>query len=251
MQVTATDTQVTLYGTPVSNYSARCVFLMKRKALPQTLFTVRPPKDLGGGLKTEEYLKLNPLGKMPLVVIKESDGSQNSLFESSVICNYLAERFDSFQPTFLQQTAETRAKANLIVNALDLYVGPHHPFMYKRMDGVDRVAGVNNMHAGLDTIEFALDKDGPYAVGNSLSVADCCLWGNFAFYDFMLPTFFGWNAVDGRPKLAAWRKHMGTESEAAREVYTQVFNGLLEWWDSGRWEKLGMPALTDRPQIKW
>ena len=244
----STKTKVSLYTTPVSNDGARCRYLAKRKELPEELFQICSPKDFGG-LKTEEYLKLNPLGKMPMLLIEDSNNnSTNTLFESAIISEYLAEKFSSHGPSFLPSTPEGRAKARLIAQLLDVYIGPHHLYMYKPIEG-DRVEGVNKMKAGFDAIEHVLDKNGPYALGRELSIADCCLWGNWAFYDFMLPTFFGWNPIEGRPKLQAWREKMGNESNAAREVYTSVFEALGGWWDNGRWNKLGMQPITEKPTI--
>lgn len=238
--------KVTLYSAPVSNYSARVRYLVRRKNLTEDEVHICSPKELGG-LKAEEYLKLNPLGKIPAALVECGDGQQ-CLYESSIICEYLAESFDDKHPSFLPKTPEARAKARLIANLLDIYVGPHHPFMYKKLDG-DRVEGVKNMQKGFDAIEHAMCPDGPFAAGKDLSVADCCLWGNCPFYDFMLPTFFGWHPTDGRPKLSAWYKHMQNESPAAKEVYTEVFDSLSAWWDKGRWTDLGMTALAPRPEM--
>lgn len=47
-----------------------------------------------GENKTPEYLKLNPTGKVPTMV----DGS-TVLFESALICEYLAEKYQKFIPT--------------------------------------------------------------------------------------------------------------------------------------------------------
>lgn len=231
---------------PVSNYGARVRYLVRRKNLSKDEVEIFPPKDLGG-LKSEEYLMMNPLGKMPTARIEDEAGP-NFLYESSIICEYLAEVFTEQDPSFLPLTPEARAKARLIASLLDVYVGPHHPYMYKKLDG-DRVEGVKKMDQGFDAIEHTLSPEGPYAVGNEISIADCCLWGNWPFYDFMLPTFFGRHPTDGRPKLAAWYKHMQSESSAAREVYSGVFTALHAWWDKGRWNDLGMVPLTPRPDI--
>lgn len=243
----ATDLKVTLYGTPISNYTARCKYVMKRKELPQEIAAYALPADLGG-LKCDEYMKLNPLGKMPIIVI-EKGGSKEALFESSIICEYLAETFNSSTPSFIPDAPEARAKARLIANLLDIYIGPLHPLMYKPMEGVNRKEGVAKMNQGFDAIEHVLDSTGPFATGKELSIADCCLWGNFPFYDFMLPTFFGWHPTDGRPKLKAWRENMMKESQAARDTYADVFISLYGWWDSGRWEKLSMEPLTPKPEL--
>lgn len=237
---------MTIYSVPVSNYSARVRYLIRRKELTEDEVQICTPKELGG-MKSEQYLKMNPLGKIPAASVQCADGRE-CLYESSVICEYLAETFEDRAPSFVPKTPEARAKSRLIANLLDIYVGPYHPFMYKKLEG-DRDDGVKKMDQGFDAIEHALCPNGPYAVGKELSIADCCLWGNWAFYDFMLPTFFGRHPTDGRPKLTSWYKYMQNESPAAKEVYLEVFRALQQWWDKGRWIDLGMTALTPRPEV--
>lgn len=115
---------ISLYSVPVSNYSARVRYLVYRKKLTDSKVDIRPPTELGG-LKAEEYLALNPLGKVPGAIIHYGDGQERQfLYESSVICEYLAEVFADIEPSFVPSSAEKRAKARLIVNLLDIYIGP-------------------------------------------------------------------------------------------------------------------------------
>lgn len=239
---------VTLFGSPVSNYTARCRYLVYRKDIEEKV-NIRSPADMGG-IKSDDFLKLNPLGKMPAAVVHGSVGSggDEAIYESAVICEYLAERFIDDGPSFVPNSAERRARARIISALLDTYMGSLHPYMYKKDVSDDRATGAAKMQAVFDAIENSLDEEGPYAVGDTLSIADCCLWGNWPFYDFMLPTFFGWSPTDGRPKLAAWRKMMTSESKASKRVYNEVFDGLQGWWDNDRWVKIGMEALTGRPE---
>ena len=57
-----------------------------------------------GGLKSPEYLALNPQGKMPLLVADEI-----TLPESDTICRYLLDRFSASSPSFVPSTAAARA----------------------------------------------------------------------------------------------------------------------------------------------
>lgn len=241
---TAASSSITLYGAPVSNYTARCRYIVYRKQLTDQI-SLRSPLELGG-IKSEEYLKLNPFGKIPVAIV-HGEQADTTIFESSVICEYIAEKFDNVAPSFIPDTVEGRACARTIASILDVYIGQLHPYMYKKDVIGDRAEGAAKMKAGFDALEHVLDPKGPYATGSTLSIADCCLWGNFAFYDYMLPTFFGWSATDGRPKLTAWRNAMATESQAARNVYNEVFGALSKWWDDGRWTKLDMTPMTGRP----
>lgn len=240
----AKSAAVTLFSMPVSNFGARARFVKYLKGLDDNDVEVIHPSTLGG-MKSPEYLSMNPLGKVPAAIVRE-DGEETILFESMVIVEYLCERFADRGPTIIPKELTTRARGRLIAALLDNYVCPHHPFMYKKMDpSVDRSAGVELMNPGFDAIENAMDDAGPFVAGKDLSLGDCALWGNLAFYEFMLPTFFGWSIFDGRPKLQRWRENMFSTSEPAQRVYEEVYSALEGWWDSGRWKNLGMAAAIN------
>lgn len=238
---------ITLYGSPVSNYTARCRYLIYRRSLTHAV-EIGNPMTLGG-IKSETFLRLNPLGKMPALFLP-SGSSLPAIYESSAICNYIARQFDVAPntPSFIPTSPEDQARSDVIVNLLDVYLGQLHPYMYKRDVAGTREEGIAKMAPIFDAIESTMDDNGPYCVGSELSVADCCLWGNWPFYDFMLPTLFGVDPTENRPKLKKWRDFMATESEAAKTVYNEVFTALQGWWDNDRWVKLGIPALKSRPE---
>ena len=72
-----------LYGVLLSPYVTRVLLAVRYKGLDIPL---APPP--GGGLKSPEYLAINPYGKMPAL---EADGA--AIIESEVICEFLDERF--------------------------------------------------------------------------------------------------------------------------------------------------------------
>jgi hypothetical protein len=138
----------TLYDMPVSNNGARCRILIYKKNL--TLgedIVIRPPSDLGG-LKSPEYLALNPQGKMPLLVT-----SHGNIPESDTIARYILDRFApavyvcvclcvcvcvcvcsyikypitiysfaSAGPSLIPSTLEARAKSDLLCRLHDIYI---------------------------------------------------------------------------------------------------------------------------------
>ncbi|GAB0489200.1 hypothetical protein MMPV_000417 [Pyropia vietnamensis] len=255
--------EVTLYSVPVSNYAARVRFVAYAKGLVADGTVAVVPPSAVGGLSSAPYRAVHPFGKMPAAVVHarngggDADGSGRGgddlmLYESAVLVEYLADAYEDVGPSFLPATSAARARARLVVAVLNEYVGPHHPVMYKALDGMDaagRAAGVARLCAGLDAVEAALDAGGPYAAGDCLSVADAALLGNWPFYAFMLPTFFGTTPTDGRPRLAAWAQHLLASSPAAQEVYAEVHAALVKWWEGGRWEKLGMDAVAPPPGL--
>lgn len=257
--------EVTLYSVPVSNYAARVRFVAYAKGLTVAgTVAIAPPSALGG-LSSPPYRAVHPFGKIPSAVVhaRGGDGAGNDsgrdnndsdlmLYESAVLVEYLADAYAGVGPSFLPPTPAARARARLVVAILNEYVGPHHGAMYKALDGLDaagRAVAVGRLCAGLDAVESALDVAGPHAAGDCLSVADAALLGNWPFYAFMLPTFFGTAPTAGRPRLAAWAHHLLATSPAAREVYAEVHAALVGWWEGGRWEKLGMEAVAPPPGL--
>ena len=77
-----------LYDVPVSNNGARNRLVIYWMGLEEQ-FAITNPSEVGG-IKSEEYLAMNPQGKMPLLVT--ADGM--ALPESEVISQYICHAFD-------------------------------------------------------------------------------------------------------------------------------------------------------------
>lgn len=95
---------------PVSNNGARVRMVIKAKELDKKAgFKILPPSELGG-LKSDVYLKLNPQGKMPLLVTH----SGLSIPESDVICRYLLDTYRNMGPSFEPDDQNLRCLSNQI-----------------------------------------------------------------------------------------------------------------------------------------
>jgi hypothetical protein len=75
--------KATLYDMPVSNNGARARIIIYKKKISKAEVDIVSPMELGG-LKSPEYLKLNPQGKMPLLTV---EGSSFAIPESDTICS--------------------------------------------------------------------------------------------------------------------------------------------------------------------
>jgi len=102
-----------VFDIPVSNHGARVRYLIKAKGLTNEYENLSPV-DLGG-LKSDEYLALNPQGKIPLLVT--SDGL--SIPESDVIARFLCDKHISIAPSFVPPTLRQRLLSDLIVRTHD------------------------------------------------------------------------------------------------------------------------------------
>lgn len=71
-------------------------------------------------LQSEEYMKCNPLRKVPALLDEDGD----ALFESQVIMEYLEDHYNGkgAVPSFEPGTAKERAYVSLLVRMHDLYI---------------------------------------------------------------------------------------------------------------------------------
>src|SRR5215210_554129 len=100
-----------LYGGLLSPFVMRAVLVARVKGID---LPVEMPAD---GIKSESFLQLNPLGRMPCLV----DGDF-VLPESAVIAEYLDEAHPG--PKLLPEDVKERARVRLLARLVDLYVVP-------------------------------------------------------------------------------------------------------------------------------
>ena len=184
---TSTPSKHTLYDIPVSNNGAKCRLVMYKKGLLENEVKIVSPMDIGG-LKGDEYLTMNPQGKMPLLKVEDSD---MCIPESDTICRYLISQYADRGPSFQLQDV----KSNLIARFHDVYLSPLQGCMYKatppfaqygtRKDALDEFR--RQMQIINDMIDN--DRDGIYLCGKDVSLADVTLFPTMVFAKYMLPKF--------------------------------------------------------------
>lgn len=237
-----------LYDMPVSNHGARVRFVLYKKKL-EGIIDIRPPSTIGG-LKSPEYLALNPQGKMPLLC----DGTLN-LPESECIVQYLLDRYSDTGPTLTASTPELRARGALVTRIHDLYVAPVQGSMYRKFESAEQRANeLKTLNYQLDAIEQSMAplSLGPFAAGPEITAADGALFPTLLFCDFILPTYFKWTSLwTSRPRLSAWWTAVNNDPEAKR-VIEEVKGGLEGWVASDRWNTQGInQQMAANPNLKW
>ncbi|GIL70070.1 hypothetical protein Vretimale_3346 [Volvox reticuliferus] len=233
-----------LYDVPVSNNGARNRYIIRKKGLEGEIDIVSPQTI--GGLKSPQYLALNPQGKMPLLILE--DGTP--LPESEVISQYLLDKFASQGDSLVAATPEARAKAALATRIHDVYIVPIQGAMYRSMDSAEtRAKQIEQIAYQLNVLEGIVE--GPYVAGSQVTSADAALFPTFVFFEFMLPTYFGWKDVfAGRPKLAAWWNNMKADPVAAK-IMEEIRGGLNGWAASNRWRDQGISDHVANTAHKW
>ena len=201
-----------IYGSPLSPFVARVILACTHKGLD---FTIAMPE---GGLKTPEYLALNPFGKIPTV----KDGS-TVLFESGVILPYLDDKYPK-KKKVIPASPAAAGKANLIARICDLYVQEPALDLFRQVVGraPKNKAAANkalaDMEAALDILNGYISP-GPCATGKSFTIADCYVIPALLFATSVGPLFGLKDPLKGRPNvkkyLAAIKKHSAAKAHIA------------------------------------
>jgi len=244
-----------LISVPVGNNPARIRLLIYLKGIEDQI-QLKTPFDYGG-MQSDEYKRINPQGKMPVLILP--DGT--TIYESKVISGYILDRWNGTGPKLQASTPEARALAAQINAIHDLYVASPNASdprvtatqgcMYKPVDVIDadsRALKVAEIAKQLDVLEGLMK--GPFCVGEDMTEADLAMYPTFIFFVVMLPKVFGWPDVfHARPKLKTWMKHMET-LEPVQQVKAEVEGGLQNWEQQKRFDSI-IEQIKAAPGLKW
>ena len=199
-----------LYNLNLSNFATKC-----RLAIYEKGANVQIADIPGGNMKSAEYLKINPLGKIPTL---DADGL--IIPESETINEYLEEKFPS--PALLPKGADDRARVRSFSRYHDLYLDPPIRALFAHLNPKSRDEKVvteklTEIQTRLDQLEGMLAPAGNFAAGADFTLADCALVPTTFFFTNMLPGF-GAKPLDGRPKYAAWWAKVQTRPSVAKAL---------------------------------
>lgn len=223
LKMSTPSTKHILYDVPVSNNGAKCRLIMYKKGLPQEEVAIVSPMDIGG-LKGEEYLAMNPQGKMPL--LKVSDTGM-AIPESDTICRYLISEYADRGPSFQLENVQS----NLLSRFHDTYLSPLQGCLYKatppfanfgtRKDAL--LEFQRQMQIIDDMIEE--DRDGIYLCGKEVSLADATLFPTMVFAQYMLPKFSNVLSQGEKtlpPKIDKWFNDVIQQDLDFRKIHDEV-----------------------------
>jgi glutathione S-transferase len=218
-------------------------------------------------LKKEDFLKVNPLGKVPALI--RSDGT--TVFESQVILEYLEDKYWSRSPSFKPKTPEGRQLMNLFLRIHDLYIASpnctapgfshsqgamylsygHHGAA-RGMDLKTRAAKIAEIWKQMTWVNENIV--GPYLCGDSLTLADLTWFPTTIFMEFMLPRVFGWPDIfrDGQtfPALSSWWLKISEET-AFKQVRETIYNYWVEMEKTGQFKHIIDEVAADKDGLKF
>lgn len=173
-------------------------------------------------LATDEYAKLNPFQKMPVL-----QQENFVIYETPAILGYIDEVFDgvSLQPADSKARAQMRKWIGISSNYLypigvmQLFLQRiMFPIMGNEPDETVVEHATNTIAQHLNVIEHELVD--AFLIGNALSLADIITG---AMIDYVNMTKEGSAVIHARPKTAAWLNRL-----SQRESFKQSLAGLLE-----------------------
>lgn len=202
-----------IYGSALSPFVARVILACEHKGLDYSLLMPE------GGMKTPEFLAMNPFGKMPTV----KDGS-TVVYESNVILPYLDDKNPKTKK-IIPAAAAAAGKAHLIATVCDLYVQAPALDLFRQIVGrapKDKAAAkkaLADLENGLDILDGYLKPGGPCAMGKSFTIADCYAIPALLFATAAAPQFGLKDPLKGRPNVkkywAAMKKHPTAKAHMA------------------------------------
>jgi glutathione S-transferase len=179
----------------ISPFASRCRMQLLAKGLDVDFL------EAPGGIKSDEYRKINPILKIPAL---DADGMH--IPESETICEYIEDVYP--EPPLRPTDLKDRAKARLISRVTDLYLLPALGPLFGQMDPEKRDQAVvekylEEIRTALDQLEIFIDGQ-DYAVGGTLSLADCALVPVFNLILPFVGRFGDDDPLKSRPKLSAY-----------------------------------------------
>lgn len=207
---------LTLHFHPLSSFCQKALIGLYELDVPFEKYVV----DLGNAGERAKFLRLWPLGKFPLL---RDEARGRTVPESSILLEY-AEQHYARGGRLLPLDRERALECRLRDNFFDLYVNmPMGKIVTDKLrpDGKHDPHGVRDAKAQLETAYDIIDGwigDGPWAVGEDFSLADCAAAPALFYANEVVP--FG-----DRAQLKAYFERL-----SGRPSYQRVTEEAKPYW---------------------
>jgi glutathione S-transferase len=141
-----------------------------------------------GGLKSQDYLLINPQGKMPALAASHLPFG---MAESDTISRYLMTTYATTGPSFQPDNP----RSNLMARFHDLYLTTIQGCLYKPAPPFGSYAtrqdALLELQSQLHVLEDLVVDEGLYLCGTDVSYADAAIFPTLVFCEYMMPKFEG------------------------------------------------------------
>ncbi|KWV54242.1 glutathione S-transferase [Bradyrhizobium macuxiense] len=196
-------------------YVQRAVIALTEKGVPFERIDI----DLAN--KPDWFLKISPLGKVPVLVVTGDDGKEVALFESNVICEYIEETQPGakLHPQDPLARAQHRAWMEFGSAILGDLWG-----LETTTDGATFESKRQAVAAKFARVEAALEG-GPFFAGESFSLVDAVFAPVFRYFD-LFDELTDLAVFADTPKVRAWRAALA-QRPSVRSAVSPDYPNLL------------------------
>lgn len=213
------NVKLTLISHPLCPFVQRAAIVL----LEKNVFFERIDVDLAN--KPDWFMALSPTGKVPLLKVELPDSAEETLFESSAICEYLNETQQgvSLYSNDAISRAQQRAWVEFGVAALSdawQFLNAKELTVAKEKKAAFR----DKLHR----LESNLEQ-GPYFSGSAFSMVDAMFAPIFRYFDLLSPVV-SQPIFDNLTRVSAWRDSLTSRPSvisAVRDDYSDRFRQHL------------------------
>jgi len=196
-------------------YVQRAVIALHEKGVPFERIDI----DLAN--KPDWFLKISPLGKVPVLVVTGDDGREVALFESNVICEYIEETQGGAK--LHPENALTRAEHRAWMEFGSAILGDLWG-LETATDAAIFESKRQAVAAKFARVEAALGA-GPFFAGERFSLVDAVFAPVFRYFD-LFDQLTDIAVFTHTPKLRAWRSALA-QRPSVRSAVSPDYPALL------------------------
>lgn len=189
-----TETHLTLISHPLCPFVQRAAIVLLEKGVSFDRINI----DLAA--KPDWFLDISPNGKVPLLRVRQQDGTEAVIFESMVICEYLDESQHGAPMYPRDALARARQRGWVEFGTATLAEA------WQLLNATDRAAADAKQAAfryRLQKLEVALGS-GPYFNGAAFGMVDAVFAPIFRYFDILDPVV-SHPIFENLPRVSAWR----------------------------------------------
>jgi glutathione S-transferase len=162
---------------------------------------------------------INPKGLIPAVSYQGK-----SIYESSIVCEFLVDAYPDSTPQLLPKDAYSRAHARIWIDYTNKYIMPAYFRLFQAKTPEMQTASLEEYTKALKV--FADQVKGPYFMGEDFGLVDICICA-WIVRDFVLVRHRGFSRAAVSERFESYANHLEKRESVVRTLSVRVLNMLL------------------------